>query len=186
MWETKEYSCCVTDERHSKQTAWVTCLRSQGLWGDLGFSITMLVPHPQVHTPMKRKCRGICYPGIQFPYLNHPFLCYWPSALQASSCKVRELKTGLTSNLPVTIDWGTKHCLHLEQRGGHFPMNSVLCPAPAPVTAVSHPGGTNPAWAAPAPWQALAVFWLGVRTLPPVLGIRSLTFLFLLISIYCI
>ena len=55
MWETKDYSCCVTDKRTGKQTDWVTYVSSLSPQTELDSSNTILVSYPQVHPSRNRK-----------------------------------------------------------------------------------------------------------------------------------
>lgn len=105
VWETKDYSCCVTDKRTGKQTDPVTCLSSHRVHRE---SWTFLTPfwspiHKFIHLQRKNSDEFATQES-NFPIwlvhfsANDPLL----SKPLVLSCIVRELKLGLTANLPAT------------------------------------------------------------------------------------
>lgn len=105
VWETKDYSCCVTDKRTGQQTDLVTCLSSHRVHRK---SWTFLTPfwspiHKFIHL-QRKKSDEFASQESNFPIwlihfsANDPLL----SKPLVLSCIVRELKLGLTANIPAT------------------------------------------------------------------------------------
>lgn len=185
MWKTKGNSCCVTDKRTVRRSAWLTWAHIEFV-GRPGLFQHHSGSYPQVHPSPERKFKRIFQPRKPVSISGSSISLL--SKHLASPCIVRGLKIGLTSNVAATDVSeqlrGSTLSAFWEKRG---PFSRDFCDKPslAPLTGSRIQGSANPGWTASSPLPGLADIWLGMEAPAYFLEIISLPFLFLLYSIYC-